>query len=156
NIMAGLIADEHYRSHLRTRGDAQMIMIGYSDSNKEGGLVAARWGLQKAQKRLVQARSDLGIRLTLFHGRRGTRRRGRGRRTEGGCAAPAGASNGRLRTPEQGGPLAAKYGLHGSAMRSLEQALCAVLWLPARPPPPDPKEAEWQAIMREIADESRL
>jgi len=155
-IMARLVADEHYRAHLRSRGDEQMIMIGYSDSNKEGGLVSARWGLQKAQKRLVRTMSDLGIRLTLFHGRGGTISRGGGRLTEGLLAAPEGAVNGRLRMTEQGETINAKYGLHGIAMRSLEQTLGAVLWLTARPQPAHPRQADWQALMQEIADESRL
>src|SRR5690606_8882159 len=155
-IMARLVADEHYRAHLRSRGDEQMIMIGYSDSNKEGGLVAARWGLQKAQKRLVGSLSDRGIRLTLFHGRGGTISRGGGRLTEGLLAAPEGAVNGRLRMTEQGETINAKYWLHGIAMRRLEQTLSAVLSLTARPPAPHPKQADWQATMQEIADESRL
>src|SRR5690606_12578529 len=145
-----------YRNHLRSRADEQMIMIGYSDSNKEGGMVAARWGLQKAQKRLVRTLAELGIRLTLFHGRGGTISRGGGRLTEGLLAAPEGAVNGRLRMTEQGETINAKYGLRGIAMRSLEQTLSAVLWLTARPPPPHPKQADWQAMMQEIADESRL
>src|SRR5690606_5276661 len=155
-IMARLVADEHYRAHLRSRGDEQMIMIGYSDSNKEGGLVSARWGLQKAQKRLVQTLSGLGIRLTLFHGRGGTISRGGGRLTEGLLAAPEGAVNGRLRMTEQGETINAKYGLHGIAMRSFEQTLGAVLWLAARPRAEHSRHEQWQAVMQEIADASRL
>jgi len=155
-IMERLIADEHYRAHLRSRGDEQMVMIGYSDSNKEGGLAAARWGLQKAQQRLVRTLSGSGIRLTLFHGRGGTISRGGGRLAEGLLATPEGAVNGRLRMTEQGETINAKYGLHGIAMRSLEQTLGAVLWLTARPPAPHPQQADWQAVMQDIADESRL
>ncbi len=155
-IMERLVADEHYRAHLTTRGDAQMIMIGYSDSNKDGGLVSARWGLQQAQQRLVRAFTDFGIRLTLFHGRGGTVSRGGGRLNEGLLAAPEGAVNGRLRMTEQGETINAKYGLHGIAMRSLEQTLGAVLWLTARPPVAPASQRRWQAVMHEIADDSRL
>jgi len=155
-IMARLVADEHYRHHLRSRGDEQMVMIGYSDSNKEGGLVSARWGLQKAQQRLVRTLAGLGIRLTLFHGRGGTISRGGGRLTDGLLAAPEGAVNGRLRMTEQGETINAKYGLRGIAMRSLEQTLGAVLWLTARPQRPDSRQARWEAMMQGIADESRL
>src|SRR5690606_11216717 len=155
-IMARLVADEHYRAHLGSRGDEQMVMIGYSDSNKEGGIAAARWGLQKAQQRLVRALSGSGIRLTLFHGRGGTIRRGGGRLAEGLLAAPEGAVTGRLRLTEQGETSNAKYGLEGIAMRSLEQTLGAVLWLTARPRAADPREPDWQAVMQDIADESRL
>jgi len=132
-----------------------MIMIGYSDSNKEGGLVSARWGLQKAQQALVRTMSELGVQLTLFHGRGGTISRGGGRLTEGLLAVPDGAVNGRLRMTEQGEMINAKYGLRGIAMRSLEQTLGSVLWLTARPQNPHPRQGEWQAIMEEIADGSR-
>ncbi|HEX7080911.1 MAG TPA: phosphoenolpyruvate carboxylase [Gammaproteobacteria bacterium] len=154
-IMSRLIADAHYRNHLRSRGDEQMIMIGYSDSNKEGGLVSARWGLQKAQQTLVRTMRDLGVKLTLFHGRGGTISRGGGRLTEGLLAAPEGAVNGRLRMTEQGETINAKYGLRGIAMRSLEQTLGSVLWLTARSQPAHERQREWQAIMQRIADRSR-
>ncbi|MGB7215234.1 MAG: phosphoenolpyruvate carboxylase [Gammaproteobacteria bacterium] len=154
-IMARLVADEHYRKHLRSRGDQQMVMIGYSDSNKEGGLVAARWGLQKAQQRLAATMSDLGIRLTLFHGRGGTVSRGGGKLTEGLLAAPAGVMNGHLRMTEQGETINAKYGLRGIAMRSLEQTMSSLLWLLARPRESDPRQPEWEAVMQRIAESSR-
>src|SRR5690606_20469652 len=98
----------------------------------------------------------LGIRLTLFHGRGGTISRGGGRLSEGLLAAPEGAVNGRLRMTEQGETINAKYGLQGIAMRSLEQTLGALLWLTAQPPARHARQAEWQAVMQEIADESRL
>ena len=154
-IMVRLVADEHYRQHLRSRGDEQMVMIGYSDSNKEGGLVAARWGLQKAQQRLAAAMARLGVRLTLFHGRGGTVSRGGGKLTEGLLAAPEGAVNGRLRMTEQGETINAKYGLRGIAMRSLEQTMSSLLWLLARPSAPHPRRPEWEAVMQQIADSSR-
>ena len=154
-IMARLVADEHYRNHLRSRGDRQMVMIGYSDSNKEGGLVAARWGLQKAQQRLAATMSELGIRLTLFHGRGGTVSRGGGKLTEGLLAAPAGVMNGHLRMTEQGETINAKYGLRGIAIRSLEQTMSTLLWLLARPHETDPRQPEWEAVMQRIADSSR-
>lgn len=154
-IMARLLADERYRQHLRSRGDEQMVMIGYSDSNKEGGLVSSRWGLQKAQQRLAQTLPDLGVRLTLFHGRGGTISRGGGKLTEGLLAAPEGAVNGRLRMTEQGETINAKYGLRGIAMRSLEQTLSSLLWLLARPAPIDARRPQWEAVMQDIADPSR-
>src|SRR5690606_32832356 len=121
SIMSQLIADAYYRDHLKSRGDEQMVMIGYSDSNKDGGLVSARWGLHGAQESLVQTMRDLGVKLTLFHGRGGTISRGGGRLTDGLLAAPESALAGRLRMTEQGEMINAKYGLRGIAMRSLEQ-----------------------------------
>ncbi|MBN1239635.1 MAG: phosphoenolpyruvate carboxylase [Gammaproteobacteria bacterium] len=154
-IMSRLVADEAYRKHLKSRGNEQMVMIGYSDSAKDGGLVSARWGLYEAQQDLVATMAKLGVKLTLFHGRGGTISRGGGRLTEGLMAAPECSLSGRLRMTEQGEMINAKYGLRGIAMRSLEQTLGSVLWLTARPSEPHPSQEEWRAVMQGIADRSR-
>jgi phosphoenolpyruvate carboxylase len=154
-IMEALLADEYYRAHLDSRGNHQMVMVGYSDSNKDGGLVSARWSLQRAQQSLVATLKRLGVKLTLFHGRGGTVSRGGGRLHEAVLAAPPGAVAGRLRMTEQGEMINAKYGLRGIAMRSLEQTLSAVLRVAARPPEPAPDEAQWHEVMQLIADQSR-
>jgi phosphoenolpyruvate carboxylase len=154
-IMEKLLADERYRRHLSQRGDQQMIMVGYSDSNKDGGLVAARWTLQKAQQGLVETMDRLGVRLTLFHGRGGTVSRGGGRLHEAVLASPSGAVAGRLRMTEQGETINAKYGLRGIAMRSLEQMLSSLLWVSATSAPNRPLEPRWRSIMQAIADQSR-
>src|SRR5690606_21619115 len=133
----------------------QMVMIGYSDSNKDGGLVSARWGLYEAQQDLVATMARLGVKLTLFHGRGGTISRGGGRLTEGLLAAPECSLSGRLRMTEQGEMITAKYGLRGIAVRSLEQTLSSVLWLTARPGDPDRRREVWRGIMQGIADRSR-
>jgi phosphoenolpyruvate carboxylase len=155
HIMAGLLADAHYRKHLESRGNEQMVMVGYSDNNKDGGLVSARWSLHQAQRSLIRTMDELGVKLTLFHGRGGTISRGGGRLTEGLLAAPQGAVKGRLRMIEQGEMINAKYGLDGIAMRSLEQTLSSVLWLTARPQDRHPRQGAWRAVMGQIATESR-
>ncbi len=144
-----------YRNHLRGRGDHQMVMIGYSDSNKDGGIVAARWSLQKAQQALVETVQRHDVELTLFHGRGGTVSRSGGSLHEAVLAAPNGAVAGRLRLTEQGEVINAKYGLRGIAMRSLEQTLSAVMLVTARPPKPKPEEAHWHAVMEDITTASR-
>src|SRR5690606_12108379 len=140
---------------LRDRGDAQVVMLGYSDSNKDGGVVAARWSLHNAQSALVAAMARHGIKLTIFHGRGGTISRAGGRVHEAVLAAPPGAIAGRLRMTEQGEAINTKYGLRAIAVRSLEQTVSSVLLVTARRPPPHPSAARWDAIMAEIAAASR-
>ena len=154
-IMEQLLADERYRDHLRGRGDRQVIMIGYSDSHKDGGIAAARWSLQKAQQALVEMMRRHRVELTLFHGRGGTISRSGGSLHEAVLAAPNGTVAGHLRMTEAGEVINAKYGLRGIAMRSLEQTLSAVMLVTARPPRPEPQAERWHAVMEDIASASR-
>jgi len=154
-IMERLLKDKLYREHLRTRGDHQIIMLGYSDSHRDGGIAATRWSLQKAQQALVETMAGHGVTLTVFHGRGGTVSRSGGAQHEAVLAAPRGAIAGRLRMTEQGENINTKYGLRGIALRTFEQLLSAVLLVTVRPPPENPSEAKWQAIMEEIAVASR-
>jgi phosphoenolpyruvate carboxylase len=154
-IMDKLLSDPRYRDHLRARGDQQIVMLGYSDSYRDGGVAAARWSLQKAQQALVETMQRHGVALTVFHGRGSTVSRSGGQLHEGILAAPPGAISGRLRMTEQGENINTKYGLRGIAMRTLEQTVSAVLLVSARPPPPHPDEPRWQSIMEEIAVASR-
>ncbi|HJR70041.1 MAG TPA: phosphoenolpyruvate carboxylase, partial [Gammaproteobacteria bacterium] len=109
-IMERLLADKLYREHLRARGDQQIVMLGYSDSHRDGGIAAARWSLQKAQQALVAVMQRHGVALTVFHGRGGTISRSGGAQHEAVLAAPAGAIAGRLRMTEQGENINTKYG----------------------------------------------
>ena len=154
-IMERLLADMVYREHLRARGDHQIVMLGYSDSHRDGGIAAARWSLQRAQQALVGIMQKHGVALTVFHGRGGTMSRSGGAQYEAVLAAPPGAIAGRLRMTEQGEIINTKYGLRAIAMRTLEQILSAVLLVTLRPPPPSPQEQQWQAVMEEIAVASR-
>src|SRR6266576_3599234 len=88
SVMGALLADPYYRTHLRDRGLHQMVMIGYSDSNKDAGFGAARWALQRAQAALVETTDRAGIDLTFFHGRGGTVSRGGGRIASAILSAP--------------------------------------------------------------------
>ena len=154
-IMERLLSDKLYREHLRTRGDHQIVMLGYSDSHRDGGIAATRWSLQKAQQALVETMARHGVALTVFHGRGGTVSRSGGAQHEAVLAAPRGAISGRLRMTEQGENINTKYGLRGIALRTFEQLLSAVLLVTVRPPPENPAEARWQSIMEEIAVASR-
>jgi phosphoenolpyruvate carboxylase len=125
-VLRGLLDDESYRRHLAARANRQVVLLGYSDSNKESGLAAARWGTQCAQAELVQTLQGTGVRLTIFHGRGGTISRGGGRIDALVRSAPPGAVSGRLRVTEQGEVVNQSYGLRPIAMRSLERAFNAL------------------------------
>lgn len=154
-VMRELLGDPYYRAHLAEREMHQVVMIGYSDSNKDAGIGAARWALQRAQATLVETIEKAGVDLTFFHGRGGTVSRGGGRITSAILSAPAGSVRGRLRVTEQGEVINAKYGLRGIAMRTLEQTVSAVALATALPRPPDARQAAWNAIMEDIARDSR-
>ena len=126
-ILAGLAADPDYREHLRRRGDRQEVMLGYSDSNKESGYVAANWLLYRAQEELVAAARASGLELTIFHGRGGAIGRGGGPSHRAVLAAPAGAVEGRLKLTEQGEVIAERYANPVIARRGLEQVTSATL-----------------------------
>ncbi|MCC6592600.1 MAG: phosphoenolpyruvate carboxylase [Xanthomonadales bacterium] len=154
-ILAELLTDPVYRAHLRTRGERQLVMLGYSDSNKDGGIAASRHALQEAQAELGAIAMQAGINLSFFHGRGGTASRGGGRTERAVMAAPHGSVNGHLRLTEQGEVIHRKYGLRAIALRNLEQAFCGLLHATLNPRPADPRETGWRALMARIADSSR-
>ncbi len=116
-----------YKSIAHARGDSQEVMLGYSDSNKDGGYLTANWALYRAELDLVESARKTGIRLRLFHGRGGTVGRGGGPSYEAILAQPPGAVNGSLRLTEQGEVIAAKYAEPIIAQRNLETLLAATL-----------------------------
>ena len=154
-ILDTLLDIDLYREHLARRGDRQMIMIGYSDSNKDGGLASARWALQNAQEALVNAVQSHAIELTLFHGRGGTISRGGSKTHVAVLGAPPGTVNGRLRVTEQGEIINEKYGLRGIALRTLEQVTGSVALATALPTHRGNDMPEWHEMMDVIATESR-
>jgi phosphoenolpyruvate carboxylase len=116
-----------YQRIVRARDDSQEVMLGYSDSNKDGGYLTANWALYRAELDLVESARKTGIRLRLFHGRGGTVGRGGGPSYEAILAQPPGAVNGSLRLTEQGEVIAAKYAEPIIAQRNLETLLAATL-----------------------------
>ncbi|MGX9721089.1 phosphoenolpyruvate carboxylase [Stenotrophomonas acidaminiphila] len=149
-----LLADPVYRAHLAARGDVQMVMLGYSDSGKDGGIAASRWGLQQAQVELLAVAAGHGVRLTFFHGRGGSISRGGTKTTHAVDASPRGSIDGRLRVTEQGEVIHRKYGIRALALRSLEQSAGAVLRASLRPRAPEPRERQWTPVMDIVAAES--
>lgn len=148
-----LLADPVYRAHLAARGDRQTIMLGYSDSAKDGGLLAARWSLQRAQVELLEIARDAGVTPIFFHGRGGSVSRGGGKTSRAIMAAPRGAVDGHFRVTEQGEVIHQKYGIRALALRSLEQSVGAVMHATLRPRPPEPRETRWRETMRALADD---
>ncbi len=126
-ILERLFKDPLYRRVLKSRGDYQEVMLGYSDSVKDGGYVAANWALFHAQKRLAQAAERHGVRFSLFHGKGGTIDRGGGQSHRSIQAQPHAAPGGRLRITEQGEVISLKYANVDIAVRNLEQLVTAVL-----------------------------
>jgi phosphoenolpyruvate carboxylase len=132
-IMADLFSLPIYQRHLGTCPDGQIVMIGYSDSNKDGGFLMSNWALYQAQETLAQVCREFGVQLTLFHGRGGTAARGGGPVNRAILSQPGGSVNGRFRLTEQGENLTSRYANIDLALRNLEQIVNAVLLASAPP-----------------------
>jgi len=154
-VVRELFVDPIYREHLEARRRRQMIMIGYSDSSKDGGLIASRWSLQRAQEALAKEHETAGVELTIFHGRGGTISRGGGKTHRAVLASPRGAVNGRLRITEQGESIHAKYGIRGIALRNLERSTSALLRAELLPAGDDSRASLWNEILDGMAKVGR-
>ena len=135
--MSQLFSIPWYRQHLAdNHGNHQEVMLGYSDSGKDAGRLAAAWELYKVQEKLVEVCKTAGVQLTLFHGRGGTIGRGGGPMYLAIQSQPPGSVEGRLRITEQGEMVQAKFGLTAMAVRNMEINATAVLLATVTPPKP--------------------
>jgi phosphoenolpyruvate carboxylase len=150
SVLDGLFAIEGYRERIDGH---QEVMIGYSDSAKEVGRLAAAWDLYRAQEDVLAASRRHGIQVTLFHGRGGSVGRGGGPTYLAIMSQPPGSIDGTLRVTEQGEMLQALFGLPGIAVRTMDVYTTATLeaWLL----PPSPPRPEWRALMDRLRDDAR-
>lgn len=151
-ILTELLDIPEYRETLRQQEDHQIVMIGYSDSTKDGGYLSACWSLYKVQQQLHRVASERGIQLTFFHGRGGSLGRGGGPAARSILSLPEGTFRGSLRLTEQGEVLADRYDDPAIAHRHLEQMVWASLLAGGQPTVPDKKE--WGDIMDRLAASS--
>jgi phosphoenolpyruvate carboxylase len=152
-IVGELLSLPGFVAHVRASGGAQMVMLGYSDSNKDCGYLAASWALYRAQEALVAVADAHGVTLTLFHGRGGSVARGGGPAARAIRAQPPGTVRGRFRVTEQGETIASRYADADLAHRHLEQIVSAVLLASADGAADVP--AEWRDAMDGMAAASR-
>lgn len=147
-----------YRRQLEARGMRQQVMIGYSDSMKDGGFLAAAGALERVQRELAAQAREEGVRLEFFHGRGGTIARGGGPTHRAILAQPAGTVNGRIKLTEQGEVIASKYGTRSAAAYHLELLLSATLEATLSPVIPgrakEPSES-WREALSILAEGSR-
>ena len=126
-IVESLLDEPRVAALVEERGRRLEVMVGYSDSGKDGGYLTAQWEIFRAQERLAALAAERDIELTIFHGRGGSTGRGGGPTHAAILAQPAGHPPGRLKLTEQGETVSFKYGLPGLAYRNLEAALAATL-----------------------------
>lgn len=153
-ILEALLNNPVYASYLARRGNVQEIMIGYSDSGKDGGIVTSNWELYKVQKQLATVADKHNVRLRLFHGRGGTIGRGGGPTHRAITSQPPGTVSGRIKITEQGEVISAKYSLHTIAVRNFEQLAAAVLEssiLESNGKKFEAEPAEWSEFMEEFS-----
>ncbi|MEM8669241.1 MAG: phosphoenolpyruvate carboxylase [Planctomycetota bacterium] len=152
SILEGMLSIDAYREHLKRHGDQQLIMLGYSDSTKDGGYLSACWSLYQAQQRLSQMARQHGIELSYFHGRGGSLGRGGGPAARSIMSLPESTFHGRLRLTEQGEVLADRYDDPTIAYRHLEQVIWSSL-LSAHSSSKRPDE-QWLTTIDRLANES--
>lgn len=151
-IMQTLFGLPYYRQLLASRNQTQEVMLGYSDSNKDGGFTTSNWELYKAEITLVDVFQQAGVELRLFHGRGGSVGRGGGPSYQGILAQPAGSVNAQIRITEQGEVIASKYANPEIGYRNLETLIAATIEATLLPPPAAAEAlSEYHAIFDELS-----
>jgi len=155
-LLDDILGNETYREHVRDRGNRQEVMLGYSDSTKESGALAAAWLLHGAESKLAEAAARHGVRLTLFHGRGGAIGRGGGPMGRAILASAPHSLAGTLKITEQGEIVADRYGNFDIAMRHLAQLTNAVLVASSETHEQQAKAAQRRGftILEELAERS--
>lgn len=151
-IMDRILAIPAYRQLVASRDEAQECMLGYSDSNKDGGFLTSGWELYKAEIQLINVFKRHGVRLRLFHGRGGSVGRGGGPSYQAILAQPGGAVQGQIRLTEQGEVIASKYSNPEVGRRNLEVLAAATMEATLLAHPEAAPQPEYLAIMDELSD----
>lgn len=151
-ILESLFTLKAYQEHLQTHHNEQMVMIGYSDSNKDGGYLMANWSLYEAQEAITQIAKKHHIKLSIFHGRGGTIARGGGPANNAIRAQPVGSINGKFRVTEQGEIIASRYANPALAHRHLEQIVSAVIQASIISNGEKQLDAKWRGAMNQMSD----
>ncbi len=152
DILTGALKVPLYRQHVEALGDRQIVMIGYSDSTKDGGYLSAAWSLQAAQIEIFHAAEKYGVDVTFFHGRGGSLGRGGGPAARAILSLPSEAFDGTLRLTEQGEVLAERYDDPHVAHRHLEQVIWSVLMAVTHDSGDQPQA--WRDTMQKLSDAS--
>jgi phosphoenolpyruvate carboxylase len=155
DILTAMLQNPAYTLHLEARHKFQEIMLGYSDSNKDGGYWAANWRLHAAQKDLAQIAQNAGVSFRFFHGRGGTVARGGGRANRAILASPPETRNGRIRFTEQGEVISFRYAMPAVAHRHLEQIVNAMILSTTNAGVPTNSDEEMMNLMNELANRSK-
>ncbi|MDX2138967.1 MAG: phosphoenolpyruvate carboxylase [Chloroflexota bacterium] len=153
-IIQSLFKNEEYRKHLEQRGSRQQIMLGYSDSNKDGGYLASNWSLHTAQRALSSVCREHSVEMELFHGRGGSIGRGGGPTNKAILSQPAQTLDGKLKITEQGEVIAYRYSNRDIGRRHLQQVLNAAL-LAVGAPSRTSVNPDWLATMDTLAESGR-
>jgi phosphoenolpyruvate carboxylase len=155
-IFDTLFSLDVWKDYVSKRGNLLEVMIGYSDSGKDGGIVTSNWELYKAQRQLSDLADRWGIQLRLFHGRGGTIGRGGGPTHRAILSQPPGTIAGRLKLTEQGEVIASKYALHGIAVRNFERLAAAVIEASLDNPAGEQKQEQshWFGFMDEFSQDA--
>jgi phosphoenolpyruvate carboxylase len=154
-ILDELLADPEFGARVTARDGAVEVMVGYSDSGKDGGYLAAQWAIYRAQEQLAEIARRHDVELTIFHGRGGSAGRGGGPTHAAIASQPPGQPPGRVKLTEQGETISFKYGLEGLARRNLEAALAGTLLAAFPEQASTPPSDDDRRTLERLADDSR-